>query len=97
VGVAEIRRLAAVCQAHLAAIKRYQPQPHPGLTVLCQADAGRAGQDRHWTPLCPRLIVESAPGDHYSMLRKPNVAVLAERLEHHLRQYHAVSERTGNP
>ena len=97
VGVAEIRRLATVCQAHLAAIKRHQPQPYSGPAVLFQADPGRAGLNRQWTSLCLRLIVEPVPGDHYSMLRKPNVAVLAERLEHYLREDQAGTGRTGSP
>ena len=83
--MAEIRRLAAVCKAHLAAASRYRPQPYGGRAVLFQARESGGGR---WTgggrPLCPRLCVERVPGDHYSMLRKPHVDVLAERLDQHL-------------
>ena len=84
VGVAEIRRLAQVCTAHLEAATRYRPKPYQGRVVLFQADAGRGRLDRRWKSLCPRLRVETVPGNHYSMLRKPQVDVLADRLGHYL-------------
>ncbi len=96
IGVAEIRRLAAVCKAHVAAAVRYQPQPYRGRAVLFQADLGGSGLDRRWKSLCPRLRVETVPGNHYSMLRKPDVDVLAQRLEGYLREGSALKERAGN-
>jgi thioesterase domain-containing protein len=84
VGVAEIRRLANVCKAHLAAAAHYRPQPYQGNAVLFQAGNRRGGLDRRWKSLCPRLCVEPVPGNHYSMLRKPDVDVLAERLGRYL-------------
>ncbi|MEX2285496.1 MAG: alpha/beta fold hydrolase, partial [Planctomycetaceae bacterium] len=83
-GVADIRRLAAVCKAHLAAAARYQPQPYLGRAVLLQADAGRVGLERCWKELCPRLSVERVPGNHYSMLRKPQVDEVVKRLSRYL-------------
>ena len=47
-GVAEIRRLAAVCKAHLAAAARYRPKPYHGPAVLFQADAEHDRLDRRW-------------------------------------------------
>jgi amino acid adenylation domain-containing protein len=86
VGVVEIRRLAAVCRAHLAAAARYQPRPYLGRAVLFQADAGRNAIDRRWKSLCPRLRTERVPGNHYSMLRKPHVDTLAERLGRYIEE-----------
>jgi thioesterase domain-containing protein len=80
IGAAEIRRLAAVCKAHLAAAARYRPQPYPGRVVLFRAGNSRGRLDRFLRKLCPRLQVEGVPGNHYSILRKPEVDVLAERL-----------------
>ncbi len=83
--VAAIRRMAAVCKAHLAACAHYQPQPYQGAAVLFPAEVGRGRLERRWKSLCPRLRVEQpVPGNHYSMLRKPHVDVLAERLGRYL-------------
>jgi thioesterase domain-containing protein/acyl carrier protein len=82
IGVPEIRRLAEVCKAHLAACASYRPQPYQGPVVLFPANQGRAG--RRWKSLFPHLRVEPVPGNHYSMLRKPAVEVLIERLGRYL-------------
>ena len=84
IGVTEIRRLAAVCKAHLAACATYRPKPHRGRAILFQAGGHDRTFDRRWKKLCPALEVETAAGDHYSMLRKPNVDALAERLDKYL-------------
>jgi thioesterase domain-containing protein len=76
--------LAAVCKAHLLACSRYRGKRYEGAAVLFLAEAGRSRPERRWKSFCPRLRVESVPGDHYSMLRKPNVNLLAERLERYL-------------
>jgi len=83
-GIDEIRRLAAVCRAHLAAISRYDLRPYAGSCVLLLAEGGRSSLDRRWKTLYPALCVESAPGDHYSMLQEPRAEVLAKLLGRHL-------------
>jgi len=83
-GVAEIRRLAEVCKAHLAAAARHVPQPYPGRVVLFQAAQTRGGSPAAWRELCPQIHIEQLPGDHYSILRKPDVDALVERLERFL-------------
>jgi thioesterase domain-containing protein len=85
-GIAEIRRLAAACKAHLRALSRYAPRPYSGSTVLFSAKGGRSGQDHRWKTLCPKLCVEPVPGDHFSMLREPHARVLAERLDDFLQE-----------
>lgn len=87
IGVPEIRRLAAVCRTQLAAAKRYHPRPYAGPAVLFRAGRACGFADRRWRSLCPGLHEESVPGDHYSLLRQPQVAVLAERLENYLRRH----------
>lgn len=83
-GVAEIFRLAEVCKAHLLAASRYQPQPYDGRVVLFQAETSRGRLDSRWKSLCPDIRVEQATGDHYSMLQKPQVDVLAKQIKQHL-------------
>ena len=86
IGLVEIRRLAAVCRAHLAALSRHVPQPYLGPAVLLAAENGRSQRNGQWKSLCPRLRFERISGNHYTMLSRPNVDVLAERLGHYLQE-----------
>jgi thioesterase domain-containing protein len=86
IGVAEIRRLAAACKAHLAALSRHVPRPYPGAAVLFTADQGRSDASGPWDALCPRLRVERVSGNHYTMLQRPHVDGLAERLGSYLKE-----------
>jgi thioesterase domain-containing protein len=81
----EIERLAAVCRAQLVAAGRYRPQPYAGSVVLFRAGRARGFPGRRWRALCQRLHTEQVPGNHYSMLQQPQVAVLAQRLDAQLR------------
>jgi thioesterase domain-containing protein len=83
---ADIGRLAATCQAHLAAAACYTPVHYPGRTVLFQPENSPPGGERRWRSLCPRLQVEAAAGNHYTMLRKPEVDVLVRHLGHYLQE-----------
>ncbi|MGO8747215.1 MAG: alpha/beta fold hydrolase [Thermoguttaceae bacterium] len=83
---ADIGRLAATCQAHLAAAASYTPVSYAGRVVLFQPADARHGADRQWRSLCPRLQVEPAAGNHYTMLRKPEVDILIRRLGHYLHE-----------
>ena len=85
IGAAEIRRMAEVCQAHIAAFDAYRPRPYQGPVVLLKAEDGE-DLDPRWRSLCSKLCVETVPGNHYSMLRKPHTDVLAERLVRYLQQ-----------
>ncbi len=85
IGANEIRRLAEVCQSHLAAFEACVPRPYQGRAVLFSAQGSDAPNPR-WQSLCPRLCVETVPGNHFSMLRKPHAEVLAGRLAVHLQE-----------
>ena len=84
--VPEIRRMAATCVAHLEAAERYVLQPYDGRVVLLRPGDGRETLQRRWHELFARLEVETVAGNHYTMLRKPEVDVLAERLAPHLHE-----------
>jgi len=83
----EIRRLAAVCRAQLTAAANYEPRPYAGAAVLFRAGSLRILSDQSWRSLCPGLNIESVPGNHYTMLQPPHVAVLAEQLGACLREH----------
>ncbi len=97
IGIAEIRRLAATCKAHLLALSRYEPSPYSGRCVLFPAQSGRAGPDQRWKTLCPKLCIEPVPGDHFSILREPHVQVLAERIDRYLQACDETSRAGFSP
>jgi thioesterase domain-containing protein/acyl carrier protein len=96
IGAAEIRRLADVCRAHVAAFEAHAPRVYPGRVLLLRAEASDE-PDRRWHALCPRLRVESVAGNHYSMLRKPQVQILTDRLGACLREIPAGGRAAENP
>lgn len=83
----QLERLLNVYRAHLQALHRYQPEPWLDESVfvtLFQAEQS-AGLPRVPANGWDRVIlgdieVCQVPGDHYSMLAKPRVSILAERL-----------------
>jgi thioesterase domain-containing protein len=96
-GIAEVRRLAAACNAHLRALSSYEPRSYVGPTVLFSAEGGRSALDRRWKTLFPKLRIEPVPGDHFSILREPRVRVLAERLGRFLQESDGDGERKTRP
>jgi thioesterase domain-containing protein len=96
VGVAEIRRLARVCVAHLAAMAAYTPPPYPGRAVLFRTETDE-DLDQRWQSVCPGLRVEMVTGNHYSMLRKPYAEALADRLDRCLRDAIGRNDEVATP
>ncbi|NEQ88472.1 MAG: hypothetical protein F6K26_53720 [Moorea sp. SIO2I5] len=63
------------------AMYRYQPQPYSGRIALFCARELEA-EDRGWNDLAVGgLETYSIPGDHYTMMRSPDVEILAKQLE----------------
>lgn len=92
-----IRRLAAVCRAHLAALAAYRPRPYQGRAVLFQAVGEERSSDRRWQLIFPGLRVERVPGDHFTMLQPPHVGVLSERLGRYLAESVTVEATARTP
>jgi amino acid adenylation domain-containing protein len=92
-----IRRLAAVCRAHLAALAAYQARPYQGCAVLFQAVREERRSDRRWQSIVPGLRVERVPGDHFTMLQPPHVSELTERLGRYLAEGVTVDATARTP
>ena len=77
-------RIYRVFRAHVRALLDYRAQRYSGPTLLILADdetyPARRDPRREWEPRCPRLEVRRTPGTHFSLLRPPHVAALAELL-----------------
>jgi len=81
-------RLFAVFRRNLAALAAYRPGSYGGrIDVVLARDTQLAGESptldpgRGWLELAAGGAVHRLPGDHYSLMRPPAVAALAERLE----------------
>jgi amino acid adenylation domain-containing protein len=85
---ASLRRLHDVFASHLRALDTWAVRPHAGAGVVVRArNTDDAGGDRGWTRwLEGGCRIESVPGDHYSLLRAPQVTALAATLAPHLNE-----------
>jgi amino acid adenylation domain-containing protein len=76
----------------------YKLEPYPGTLTVFRAREGNLGEngrpllqdpgpDLGWSVLAPgRVDAHEAPGDHHSLVRPPNVQVLAAQIEESLNQ-----------
>jgi thioesterase domain-containing protein len=82
--LAQLGRLFRVFKNNARAMRSYRPQPvQCQVTIFrCGAAAARSPQDltMGWKDLAPEVNVEIVPGDHYTIMRPPEVQLLAERL-----------------
>jgi amino acid adenylation domain-containing protein/FkbM family methyltransferase len=86
----QTRRLLRVYQANVEAVQRYRPAPDPFLPVPGRVALLRAAERPEgrgvdpalgWEGLAPGLVVRELAGDHYSLLRSPQVERLAAAIE----------------
>ena len=79
VGMEQMHHLFQVFKANRFAVAQYQPQPYSGnVSLLC---SGSLSEDRGWSSLITgELKTYTIPGDHYTMMRSPHVAVVAQQL-----------------
>jgi thioesterase domain-containing protein/acyl carrier protein len=81
----QIRRGLAVFAANIQAMQRYQPQPYAGRVTLFRASVqmpeDAADPTLGWGALATDgVALYTIPGDHYSIVRPPQVRLLAEQL-----------------
>ncbi|HVR07787.1 MAG TPA: amino acid adenylation domain-containing protein, partial [Thermoanaerobaculia bacterium] len=87
-GAAELRPLFEEFRDNALGLWHYRATPYRGRVLLFRAARslapepalGAADPRLGWDELCPSLELREVPGDHYSMLRSPQVEVLAGML-----------------
>ncbi|MFF3072027.1 amino acid adenylation domain-containing protein [Kitasatospora sp. NPDC057904] len=84
--VEDLRRLVRLYQRHARALIRYRDtprEPFRGDMLLIRAEHEMfSGWDFGWTRRVDgRLLIDVSPGNHFSMLERPNVPKLAARIE----------------
>ena len=86
---AKLANLAELCQTHIAAVARYPLSLYSDPVMLFRARDARGRSVRgpkkvetleRWQGLFPALHVHEVPGNHYSMLRGPQVQSLADSI-----------------
>ena len=76
--------LKRLFHAHILLGMEYAIRPYPGRIVLFRPDevpvAIQTAEDRGWGQLTEGVEVFYVPGHHHSMVKEPQVQVLAEQL-----------------
>jgi thioesterase domain-containing protein len=78
-----------VFTANMRAAREYRPRPYPGRVLLVRAADGDrlagAGPTAGWGELARGGVeVVEVPGDHWTLVEPPHVALLARELERRL-------------
>jgi len=79
---ARLRATLDLIKSNGRALRRYHPEPYAGRLTIFSAEA-RSAPDllAAWSTLAPAGVeLHRVAGDHYTMLRPPHVAALADRL-----------------
>jgi thioesterase domain-containing protein len=85
-GAARLRRLFEVFETHTRAARAYEPGPFEGRVALFAASEGGGDAAAGWSALAAGgLDLRLVPGDHYTLLERPNIEVLADELRALLR------------
>jgi thioesterase domain-containing protein len=79
----QILRLYELFKSNLCALRSYRPQACTAPISLAVASERRSLNESQlgWANLAKQLRVATLPGSHYTMLRPPHVAALAQWLE----------------
>ncbi|MFD4789041.1 amino acid adenylation domain-containing protein [Streptomyces sp. NPDC058459] len=82
----DLRRLVRLYQRHARALITYRDtprEPFPGDVLLIRAETELfTGWDFGWKRrVAGALLIDESPGNHFSMLERPNVPKLAARIE----------------
>ncbi|BAZ14313.1 amino acid adenylation domain-containing protein [Calothrix sp. NIES-4071] len=90
----QAQRLLQVFKGHILAANDYNPQPYPGKVALFLAEGGIAADSVSpiigWEKLATKGVdIHWVPGDHHTMVSKPNVEILAQKLQICLEQLQA--------
>lgn len=78
-----LQKLFNIFQANAEAERSYVPQRWPGAATLIMADIlerATAASEARWRQWIETAEVDAVPGDHFTMLKAPHVAVLGKRI-----------------
>jgi thioesterase domain-containing protein len=104
ISVAEFSRVfkdyARVFQTNIHATRAYVPAASPRRVVLLRAtqlaESMKYERKHEWTDLVSSVDMRLMPGDHYTILREPNVKMLAEHVAQCLYSLQARHRQNGS-
>ncbi len=81
-----IERIMRIFWANSQATVNYSPQKYPGAIALFKSNEPLTTTDRTlgWSQLTNSVVLHPIPGNHLTMLKTPNVQVLAQQLNKYL-------------
>ncbi|MEM9271366.1 MAG: amino acid adenylation domain-containing protein [Cyanobacteria bacterium P01_F01_bin.143] len=79
--IAQARRLLKVYKCNSHAAEEYEPQYYSGCINLFPAQINTANLKQIWQNLASQVNVYLTPGNHGTMMRLPNVEILAQQLK----------------
>jgi thioesterase domain-containing protein len=86
-GLSQIRRLINTYKINMRAMRNYRPLPYQGQVALFRADSSQDRSIDSWGNLITGdFNVQDIPGNHNSIMKSPDVQVLAERLDSVIRK-----------
>ena len=86
--VAQVTARFDVFRACTEAVAAYRPvDVYPGRLLLLRSAGGHGDASRGWEPWAAEVEVRTVPGDHYSILRDPDVRGLSSELDDVLSDY----------
>jgi thioesterase domain-containing protein/acyl carrier protein len=83
VDIDTLGRIVGKFSHNARALLAHEPQPYAGRVEFFRACDGGASEEtmRGWLALCPgESVATEVPGDHYTVMRRPHLDRLAERL-----------------
>ncbi len=85
-GLQEARQAFQVFKSNIRALRHYVPRPYAGPLALFKASEQEdvAQEDLGWGAWAQEVQVRVVPGGHYTIVREPNVGILAEQLKPYL-------------
>lgn len=82
-----VKSMLRTLNKHMKAAARYIPSHYNGHVFIIQSDDSRLpkeGSISHfadeWRSICDEVTVRDAPGDHFSIMREPNIQVVAGHI-----------------
>jgi thioesterase domain-containing protein len=83
----QLQRLMDTFKANHVALAGYRPRDYHGRVVLFRAELEQndcSDPLRGWGRLSRRFEIQSVPGDHYSILARPQIAALAANIQRYI-------------
>ena len=84
--LAEVQHLLEINKLNILALGKYQPQLYSGAMIVIQASETETDLASVWNEFVEKVDAHVIPGNHYNMVKTPQVQILAQILQKYLDQ-----------